>query len=76
MSLNTIAIGIIEHAIIPNAKAANIDITQLIDEIVKMNKHNIEITVSHDDMISCNDITIKRSRGRPKGAKNKKITDN
>jgi hypothetical protein len=73
MDIHSIALGIIEHAIIPNAKASNIDISVLIEEIVKMNHDNIETIINNNNnnMDISPEIKVKRGRGRPKGVKNK-----
>lgn len=62
MVLEQIAEAIIEHSIIPYAKAAGIETNDLIEAIMKINY--IQPTITNLE-------PVKRKRGRPKGAKNK-----
>ena len=64
--LEQIAEAIIEHSIIPYAKAAGIETNELIEAIMKINY--IEPTVTNIE-------PIKRKRGRPMVLKNKVKTE-
>jgi hypothetical protein len=66
MELSAIANAIIEHSIIPYAKASGIDVSKLIEEIAAINY--VDEPESTDTVESRD---TKRCRGRPKGARNK-----
>jgi len=71
MKLSAIANAIIEHSIIPYAKASGIDVNKLIEEIASINyMDDSESPIP----LECGD--TKRCRGRPKGAKNKTKSKN
>ena len=66
MNLSAIANAIIEHSIIPYAKASGIDVGKLIAEIATINYVD---GAESPEPLECSD--TKRCRGRPKGARNK-----
>jgi len=71
MNLDSVARAIIEHSIIPYAKASNIDINQLVNQIVTINYNNSKFEIQKNNKENEYKEKIKRSRGRPKGSKNK-----
>lgn len=71
MNLESIARAIIEHSIIPYAKASNIDINQLVTQIVTINYNNSKLEIQKNHKDNEDNKNIKRPRGRPKGSKNK-----
>jgi len=81
MTITAIANAIIEHSIIPYAKASGIDVTDLIQEIVTIDyldndkalvKAKAKAKTKTKDKLFTEQ--LKRGRGRPKGSKNKQTS--
>jgi len=78
MTITVIANAIIEHSIIPYAKASGIDVADLIHEIATIdyldNDKDLTKTktkTKDNDKYKLYTEQQKRGRGRPKGSKNK-----